>query len=417
MLHAIERSRRAAITTCDIRGLLCTLVTSEITRPRAFSAALASLVHVGSLPNRVVRAALGVLTISMVLLAVPYLLTEYPPYVDIEIPLRAAARWIHGGAPYLASAFTAPPGYDLPFLYPPPVLPLLAPLLEFPRPLVWAAWSAASLGAAIFACRRLGIPGRWIPLVLCWPPFAEGILGGNVQVFLFAAFVAVFWDRASERGDEGQAGGSHPSGSLPRDPRASSRPGVIDGVLAGVVPSFKLSQPHPWLALLRRRPASAFAGLLVLGGIAGASIPLLGVDLWRAWLEQLGRASDPAWPLAGASLAHGLPAAAQLAVAFGTGLLCLRVPVRRLGAWTGLLTVIGAPSLRVFGVLFALPAFLVVRREIALVGAFLVATYTVKGLWIALLFVTAALVLIERYPALREPAVDTRTGPVARGGP
>jgi len=387
-------------------------MTSGIHRPGAFSAAFADLVRVGSAPNRILRAALAVLAFSMVLLGVKYLLTEYPPYVDIEIPLRAADRWVHGGAPYLASAFAAQPGYDLPFLYPPPILPLVAPLLALPRPLVWATWFGASLGTAVFACRRLGIPGRWIPLVLCWPPFAEGILGGNVQVFLFAAFVAVFWAptpgrRAATPGGRGQQGVS-----MPRDPRTSHRPAVIDGVLAGIVPAFKASLPHPWLALLRRRPAAALAGLLVLGGIAGASIPLLGVDLWRAWFEQLGRAIDPAWPLAGASLAHGLPAAAQLAIAFGTGLVCLRVPVGRLGAWTGLLTVLGAPSLRMFGVVFALPAFLVIRREVALVCAFLVATYTFKGLWMGVLLLTAALVLAERYPALREPVVDSPAGPL-----
>ena len=56
--------------------------------------------------------------------------------------------------------------------------------------------------------------------------------------------------------------------------------------------------------------------------------------------------------------------------------------------------------------LFALPAFLVVRREIALIGAFLVATYTFEGIWIGVLLVTAALGLAERYPALREPGRD-----------
>jgi len=29
------------------------------------------------------------------------LLTSYPRFVDLEIPLRAADRWIHGGQPYL----------------------------------------------------------------------------------------------------------------------------------------------------------------------------------------------------------------------------------------------------------------------------------------------------------------------------
>jgi hypothetical protein len=251
----------------------------------------------------------------------------------------------------------------------------------------------------------LGIPGRAIPLVLCWPPFAEAVLGGNVQVFLFAAFVALFFDRGSLSRTAGTEGGPQPL-AFAGDPRNSNRPAVVDGLLGAIVPAFKLSQPHSWLALLRRRPGAAAAGLLVVGVIAGASVPILGIDLWRSWLEQLGRASDPGWPLTGLSLARGLPAVAQLAIALGTGLACLRVPVARLGAWTGLLTVLGGPSLRMFGLLFALPAFLLVRREIALVGAFLVTTYTFEGIWIGVLVVTGALALAERYPALREPARD-----------
>lgn len=389
-------------------------MTPEIIRPTVIAAVLTRVVRVGSRSNRVLRAALAVLAFSMVLLVAYYLITGYWPYVDIEIPLRAADRWVHGGAPYLASAFAAPPGYDLPFLYPPPILPLVALLLALPRPLVWAAWSGAGLGAALFACRRLGIPGRWIPLVLCWPPFAEGLLGGNAQVFLFAAFVAVFFN--GEDGEDGEdssatAGlrnGDHVARPLPRDPRTSNRLAIVDGILAGIVPALKLSQPHPWLALLRRRRRAALAGLLVLGALAGMSVPILGTDLWRSWFEQLGRASDPAWPLAGNSLARGLPASAQIAIAFGTGLACLRVPVARLGVWTGLLTVLGAPSLRMFGVLFALPAFLVVRREIGLVCAFMVATYTFEGLWLGVLLVTAALLLAERFPVLREPEVHSQ---------
>jgi hypothetical protein len=46
--------------------------------------------------------------------------------VDIEIPLRAADRWLTGGPPYEAHAFITGSGATLPFLYPPVVLPLFA---------------------------------------------------------------------------------------------------------------------------------------------------------------------------------------------------------------------------------------------------------------------------------------------------
>ena len=35
-------------------------------------------------------------------------LLTHPLMVDLEIPLRAAERWVHGGEPYLASGFSAP---------------------------------------------------------------------------------------------------------------------------------------------------------------------------------------------------------------------------------------------------------------------------------------------------------------------
>jgi hypothetical protein len=98
-----------------------------------------------------------------------------------------------------------------------------------------------------------------------------------------------------------------------------------------------------------------------------------------------------------------MPAAAGVLVAVGTALLCLVVPVARLGTWTGVLTTVGAPSLRIFGVLFALPAMLVIRREVALVAATLIAGYTLQGLWLGLALVLGTLLAAERYPALREP--------------
>jgi hypothetical protein len=101
--------------------------------------------------------------------------------VDVEIPLRAAERWLAGAPPYLASAFTSQAGATQPFLYPPYVLPLFALLTELPRMLVGTVAVAIMLAAAIAACRRLGIPWLWLPLVLAWPPVIESIFGANVQ--------------------------------------------------------------------------------------------------------------------------------------------------------------------------------------------------------------------------------------------
>ena len=354
--------------------------------------AFARAFAVGGGPNRVLRAFLWALAGAVSLAGARDLLAGYPPFVDIEIPLRAAERWLAGGEPYLASAFLAAPGYDLPFLYPPFTLPLVAPLTVLPREAAWGIWLAVCLGAALVVARRLGVPWAAVPLVLLWPPFAEAILGGNVQVLLAAAFVLLFF-RAPVR----------PWAPSARDPASADRPAGADGVLGAAIPALKLSQPHAWVALLRRRPKAALAGLVVVAALAVVSLPLVGIDAWVAWTEHLRRAGDPAWPIAGASLAAGMPAVVGLAVAALTAGLCLLVPVARLGAWTGILTVVGAPSLRMFGVLFALPAMLTIRRELALLAAAMIATYTLEGLWMGLSLVLGTLLVAERYPVLREP--------------
>ena len=306
-------------------------------------------------------------------------LLTHPPMVDLEIPLRAAERWVHGGEPYLASSFNAPEGYGLPFLYPPPVLPLLAPLLALPRVIVVVAWLAATVGAALFVARRLGVPWPAVPIVLCWVPFAEGLVGGNAQVLLVAAFVAVFFDAP--------AGPWRPA---PRDPRDSRRPAIVDGVLAAITPALKLTQPHAWAALLRRRPAAAILGLAVAAAVVLATLPLVGTGAWQAWIAQLGRAADPAWELRGASLVQLLPGLLSPAATALTVVLAMLAPTRRIGAAAGLLLVLGAPSLRSYGVLFLLPVMLEVRRDVALAAVILVGTGVMPGMWAGIVLVTFA---------------------------
>ena len=119
--------------------------------------------------------------------------------VDLEIPLRAAERWMAGLPPYQADAFLTEPGATSPFLYPPYLLPLLAVLAELPREVVSVAWVGLLAFVAVAACRRLAIPWPWMPFVLAWPPFSEGIFGGNVQVVVFGAFVFLFWRTATRR--------------------------------------------------------------------------------------------------------------------------------------------------------------------------------------------------------------------------
>ena len=335
-----------------------------------------------SRPALIALVCLALATALVTASALVALLTSYPPFVDIEIPLRAANRWLQGGMPYLASSFSAPAGYDLPFLYPPVVLPFLAPLTLLPREVVWAGWLAVVIAAGVFTLRRLGVPWIAVVPILAWPPFAEGLLGGNVQVVLVAAFVAVYVPGSS--------------------PRVGRRADARDGTLAALVPTFKITQPHAWFALLRDRPRAAVLGAVVVAGVVAGTIPLVGTQLWFDWVDQVKRAADPAWPLAGASLTAGMPAVVGLAVLAASVAATLAAPRTRLAAWVGALTVIGAPSLRMFGILFLLPALVRIRLEIALVAALLVSTYTLQGLWAGIAVGLVGLIGAERYRLFQE---------------
>jgi hypothetical protein len=335
-----------------------------------------------SRPASVAVVALVLATAAVTTSALASLLASYPAFVDIEIPLRAVDRWVHAGQPYLASSFAAPVGYDLPLLYPPVVLPFLVPLTWLPRAIVLAVWWTGVLAAAAFTVRRLGVAWLLVPLILAWPPFAEGILGGNVQVLLVAAFVAVF---------------------LPTPSREHGRVSDLRaGILASIIPLFKVSQPHAWFGLLRARPRAALLGALAVAGVVVATLPLVGVQLWGDWVEQLKRAADPAWALAGASLTAGLPATVGLAVLAASVAAIFVAPRQHLAAWVGMFTVLGAPSLRMFGVLFLMPALVRIRLEITLVAALLIATYTLQGLWAGIALALVGLLGAERYTSFQE---------------
>ena len=252
---------------------------------------VAVILEVGSGPNRLLRMGLSAIAIAIIGWSLmTHLLFVYPFSVDLEIPLRAAQRWVDGGQPYLASAFGSPPGPTQPFLYPPFTLPLLAALLALPKSLLQVAWFVICLGGAVLAIRRLAFPWLWVPFVLAWSPFAEPILGGNVQVVLFLAFVVLFW-----------RGGPRTRALRPveRDVAEPSESPRLLGVLAALNGAFKASQVHPWLFLVHHRPLAAAIGAALVLGIVALTLPITGIDLWFEWLRQLGRATDPNWDLGG----------------------------------------------------------------------------------------------------------------------
>jgi hypothetical protein len=350
---------------------------------------------IGTGPNRLLR--VGLVAIWMVLLAYALIGTILiaPRFaVDLEIPLRAAERWTSGLPPYEPGAFVSEPGATQPFLYPPYLLPLLAVLAKLPREAVSVAWVAILAVAAVLACRRLAVPWTWLPLVLAWPPFAEGIYGGNVQVLLFAAFVFLFWRRPIGRTRR------------PRDIGDPATSSVASGALATFIGAIKVSQLQPWIYVLRHRPVAAIGGLAVLGAIVVATLPLTGVDLWFDWVAQLRRASDPSWDLGGFAVTRYLPGLPGLAIVGLCLVAAWFVPKRSAGEWIGVLSTVGAASLHIFGMLFLGPALLTIRLELALLSVIAVTTYSYLGSWAGIAIAAGAFVAGTRWPGLYEPVSE-----------
>jgi hypothetical protein len=321
------------------------------------------------------------------------LLAGYPIGVDLEIPLRAAERWLAGNDPYPASAFDAPSGPDLPFLYPPFLLPLIAPFTALPRSIVAIAWAILMVATAYWSARRLGFGVIVAAVVLLWPPYLEALLGGNIQIALFAAYVGLM----------------HGRGGRQLDPADRERPAAVDGLLGAFVGALKVSQVHAWVYVLRRRPAAAAIGLVAFGLLALVTLPVVGIHTWFDWLSQAGRSGDPEWLYIGAPLSifFGQPVAIVLTIL--SVLAVFVVPPGRASAWIGILTLVGAPSLHMFGLLFLLPAMRLVRREIALVAAILVASYVASFIWVGVVLVAWSLAAMDRWPnalAARRPVLE-----------
>ena len=207
-------------------------------------------------------------------------------------------------------------------------------------------------------------------------------MGGNIQILLFAAYVVLM---------------HHRDGSQ-LDPADRERPAAVDGLLAASVSALKVSQVHAWLYVLRRRPAAALIGLVPFALLAVVTLPVVGLPLWFDWLSQAGRSGDPSWPYIGAplSILVGLPLALVLTVV--SVLAVFFVPPRRASAWIGILALVGAPAVHMFTLLFLLPAMLLIRGEIALVAAILVATFVASYIWVAIVLVAWSLAAMDRWP-------------------
>ncbi len=146
----------------------------------------------GTRATTIVRFALAAMAVAVALVTDLRVVTTFPIAIDATIPLTAAQRWLDGGVVYVADGFTNPDVLP-PFLYPPFVLPFVAPLTLLPEQLVRLVWWGLAVAVALLVCRRLAIPWRYVAIVLVWEPMLGSIWGANVQLLLFAAFVAAFW--------------------------------------------------------------------------------------------------------------------------------------------------------------------------------------------------------------------------------
>jgi hypothetical protein len=348
----------------------------------------------GSTSNRALRwmlAGLAVVVIAATL--VHYYLFIYPFGVDLEIPLRAGERWAAGGQPYLPEAFGSAPGATQPFLYPPFLLPLLAVLAPLPRFPLELFWSGLCLLAAVAALRRLEVPPLlWLP-ALCWPPFFEPIVGGNVQVMLFLAFTVLFWRRSGR-----------PLEPLPRDPTDPRESGPVMGLLAVSIGALKVSQAHPWVFLLRHRWRAALGAAGVVIVVATAMTLVTGLQPWSDWIAQVRLATDPTWDLGGIALSRFVPWPIGLVVTIASFAALWFVPRRDPGPWIGVLSVVGAVSLHTFGLLFLVPAMLLIRRELGLLAAIFIGTFSYPGMWAGVVVVFAGLLAGTRWPSVLERA-------------
>jgi hypothetical protein len=301
---------------------------------------------------------------------------------DLNVYLDSAGRWLHGGQPYLTSVLSswpASPSADY-FLYPPPLLPFFALLYELPAGPIAVGWTALQLACWYAAFRALGLTRGVAILLIAFPPLMIGVESGNVAGLTFLLFAA----------------GARAGGALVLE--------VLVKVQGGV--------PVLWLLRSRRWRGLAI-GAAVTTAIVLATLPLVGLDSWRAWWTGLGfRASSQelVTALYGYSYARVLPAAAYVAAAAALTVLALVFRGRRGLAALGLAAIFASPSLWPHGFVFAVPAVLMLESGTA-VWLVLGAGAFGSGMWLLFGAGWLAVLAAHRPPAGRLHPLPGGDGP------
>lgn len=278
-------------------------------------------------PEPIVAAAI-VVVVAMSMTAIAAFFTQ--GMRDIELYLKAGDAWWDGRPVYMQVPLAEAPAdlSNYPYLYPPVTLPLFGLLSRLPVPVADALWTALSFAALVVALRLVGLRGRWIALLLLWPPITQGLWVGNVAIPLFLLFAAAPWYAA--------------------------------GLL--VPPLFKLYSGLATIWLLRREHWGALVrGLIAVILLLVASLPIVDLRLWGEWiaaLEVYRQSQVLLVNLYGFGLGKYVPLVAVLAVGAAVAGLALLTHDRRAQlARLGVATIVASPSLFSHGFLVALPAF------------------------------------------------------------
>jgi hypothetical protein len=284
-------------------------------------------------PGPIVSAVIVVLAIMLMTDAASF---WTQPFRDIEIYIKAGGRWLAGAPVYSLTPIARAPAdlSDYPFLYPPITLPLFGALALLPLPIAIALWTAASAFALVIALRFVGLRGRWIVLILLWPPVVQGLLVGNVAVPLFALFAVAPW---------------RPAGLV-------------------IPPLFKVYSGIAALWLLRREHWPALArGCLAAAAFLVLTLPVVNPALWLEWVRGL-QVYEQSQRLLTNLYGFGLGRQVPTVVVLAIGVVAVAIALsarRRLDqlARLGVATIVASPSLFSHGFLVALPAMVRLERR------------------------------------------------------
>jgi hypothetical protein len=281
---------------------------------------------------------------------------------DFRLYLGAGSNFLAGGPVYTLEPLHAyPPDLAaLPFLYPPPTLPVFGLLSVLPAPIAAGLWVAGSIGAVVWSLRLLGLSWRWVAVGLLWPPIEQGLFTGNVAA---------------------------PSLLL-----LALAPRLVGGLVLGGL--LKPQNGVMALWLLRERAWRSLAvGLGALLAIVVVTLPFTGIGLWADWVTGLFAYQESQSNLSGlygVGLGRYLPFWLFAAAAVIVTLLALVPRGRESLGRLGLASAVASPSLWSHGFVVAIPAFLRLRASLCWLALGLLCTGDFPGPQLALALPVAA---------------------------